>query len=60
LRFPAELEAAVMKGLERDLGRRWKTVQEFADALVGAAAGAEVEESRWGGGLFSRIFGKRE
>ncbi|HEX9755097.1 MAG TPA: serine/threonine-protein kinase [Gemmatimonadales bacterium] len=58
-RFSAELEAAVMKGLERDLGKRWKTVQEFADALA-RAAGAEAEEPRRGGSLLSRIFGKKE
>jgi hypothetical protein len=48
-----------MKGLERDLGKRWKTVQEFADALV-RAAGADPEEPRRGGSLLSRIFGKKE
>ncbi len=30
LKFPAAVEAAVMKGLERDLGKRAKTVDEFA------------------------------
>ncbi|MGH2625606.1 MAG: serine/threonine-protein kinase, partial [Anaerolineales bacterium] len=59
VRFSPELETAVMKGLERDLGKRWKTVQEFADALA-HAAGAEAEEPRRGGGLFSRLFGKKE
>ena len=30
LKFPAAVEAAVMRGLERDLAKRCKTVDEFA------------------------------
>jgi eukaryotic-like serine/threonine-protein kinase len=30
LKFPAAVEAAVMHGLERDLNKRWKSVDEFA------------------------------
>ncbi len=31
--FPEPIETAVMKGLERDLGKRWKTVTDFANAF---------------------------
>ena len=34
LKFPPAIEAAVMTGLERDLGKRWKTVREFARRLL--------------------------
>ncbi len=34
--FPEPIEAAVMRGLERDLGKRWKTVTEFANAFCEA------------------------
>jgi hypothetical protein len=33
LKFPAAVEAAVMHGLERDLSKRCKTVDEFAIGL---------------------------
>ena len=36
LRFPAPVEAAVMRGLERDLSRRAKTVDEFASEFCTA------------------------
>jgi serine/threonine-protein kinase len=36
LRFPAPIEAAVMRGLERDLAKRSKTVDEFATELCTA------------------------
>ena len=40
LRFPAPIEAAVMHGLERDLTKRSKTVDEFAGGVVhGGPAG---------------------
>jgi len=57
LRFSPALESAVMKGLERDLGKRWKTISEFADAFVAAISG-EPEPVK-GGGLLSRLFGKK-
>jgi hypothetical protein len=53
LRFPAPLEAAVMRGLERDLAKRSKTVDEFATELCTAV--------RQGGskrGFLSSLFGK--
>src|SRR3954470_4141332 len=36
LRFPAAVEATVMQGLERDLSKRCRSVQEFADAFCAA------------------------
>jgi eukaryotic-like serine/threonine-protein kinase len=39
-RFPPALEAAVMRGLERDPGRRQPTVQAFADDVTAGLAGA--------------------
>jgi eukaryotic-like serine/threonine-protein kinase len=36
LRFPAPIEAAIMRGLERDLAKRSKTVDEFATELCTA------------------------
>jgi serine/threonine-protein kinase len=40
-RFSPEIEAAVMTGLERDLGKRWKTVCDFSEGLVQAATQTE-------------------
>jgi hypothetical protein len=31
---PKELERAVLRGLERDRGRRWQSLEEFRDALL--------------------------
>jgi eukaryotic-like serine/threonine-protein kinase len=53
LRFPAPIEAAVMHGLERDLTKRSKTVDEFAAELCTAV--------RQGGpkrGFLASLFGK--
>ena len=53
LRFPGPIEAAVMHGLERDLSKRSKTVDEFAAELCTAV--------RQGGGkrsFLSSLFGK--
>jgi serine/threonine-protein kinase len=57
LRFTPGLEAVVMKGLERDLSKRWKTVEEFARAFVEAANSAPAPEEKKGG-LFSKLFGR--
>jgi serine/threonine-protein kinase len=56
LKFSPDLEAAVMKGLERDLGKRWKTIAEFATAFCQAAHG---DEKGKGGGFLSSLFRKR-
>jgi len=59
VRFSPAVVAAVMKGLERDLSRRWKTIEDFRHALVQATSGAGDESSPGGGGLLSRLFGKK-
>ncbi|NOT06750.1 MAG: serine/threonine protein kinase [Gemmatimonadales bacterium] len=53
LKFSPAIEAAVMTGLERDLGRRWKTVGEFADAFCRAAS---VDAPAKKSGFLSSIF----
>lgn len=55
LKFSPELESVVMKGLERDLTKRWKNITEFATAFCQAARGDEKEK----GGFFSSLFRKR-
>jgi serine/threonine-protein kinase len=57
LKFNPQLEAVVMKGLERDMGNRWKTVDEFANAFVSAASGEPATEEKKAG-LFSKLFGR--
>jgi serine/threonine-protein kinase len=57
LKFNPELEAVVMKGLERDMAKRWKTVDEFAKAFV-AAANNEPPPEEKKAGLFSKFFGR--
>jgi eukaryotic-like serine/threonine-protein kinase len=57
LQFSPALEAAVMKGLEREIPKRWRSVEEFAQAFIRAAEGEE--EPRQGGGLLSRLFGRK-
>jgi hypothetical protein len=54
LKFPPPIEQAVMTGLERDLSKRWKTVDEFARAFC-AAAGEEGSPAKKSG-FFSSIF----
>lgn len=51
-RFSPRLEEVVMKGLSRDLSKRWKTVAEFRRAF-GEAANAEPEEKK---GFLSSLF----
>ena len=58
LRFPAALQAAVMRGLARDPAQRPQTTTVFADEVeAGLAAAAPA---RAGGGLFGGLFGKRK
>lgn len=45
LKFPALLEAALMRGLQRDPSRRQPTVQAFAADVTGALAGASTEKA---------------
>src|SRR5207245_2045867 len=59
-RFPAGLEAAVMRGLERDPGRRQPTVAAFAEAVT---AGSAAPPAPSGGGLIEalkRVVRRRE
>jgi len=56
LRFAPDLEAAVMKGLERDLSKRWKTIGEFATAFCQAAkANPEKEKTGFLSSFIRRI-----
>jgi serine/threonine-protein kinase len=59
-KFPAALEAAVMKGLSRQPGDRQPTVSAFADDLETALAQTK-DASRSGGllGALKNIVGKR-
>jgi serine/threonine-protein kinase len=58
LRFPASVEAVVMRGLSRDPAKRYGTVLEFAvelrDVLNRAPEEADGEDGD-AGGLFSKI-----
>jgi serine/threonine protein kinase len=54
LRFPQAVEDAVMKGLERDLSRRCKTVDEFARGFCTAVR----EEGTQKGGFLANLFRK--
>ena len=53
LRFPGPIEAAVMRGLERDLSKRSKTVDEFARELCTA-----VRQDGGKRGFLASLFGK--
>ncbi|MEO6056356.1 MAG: serine/threonine-protein kinase [Gemmatimonadales bacterium] len=53
LRFPGPVEAAVMRGLDRDLSKRAKTVDEFAKELCTAVR--QGGEKR---GFLASLFGK--
>src|SRR6476661_5199344 len=53
LRFPGPIEAAVMRGLDRDLSKRSKTVDEFAADLCTA-----VRQGGGKRGFLSSLFGK--
>jgi serine/threonine-protein kinase len=53
LRFPPAIEAAVMRGLERDLAKRSKTVDEFATELCTA-----IRQGGGKRGFLASLFGK--
>jgi serine/threonine protein kinase len=53
LRFPAPIESAVMRGLDRDLAKRSKTVDEFARELCTA-----VRQGGGKRGFLASLFGK--
>jgi serine/threonine-protein kinase len=54
LKFSPRLEEVVMKGLARDLNKRWKTVIDFTNAFQEAVS-AQPEKK---GGFFSSLFKK--
>lgn len=56
LRFSNELEAAVMKGLDRDRTKRSKTVDEF---VTGVTTAIRSEGEKKGGGLLSGLFRRK-
>lgn len=60
-RFPAALEAAVMRGLTRDPAQRQHTVAEFAQEVAAGAAGAPPSSGSALFGAFRKLMGgKRE
>ena len=54
IKFSARIEEVVMKGLARDLAKRWKRVMDFTNAFCEAAT-AEPEKKQ---GFFSSLFKK--
>jgi eukaryotic-like serine/threonine-protein kinase len=56
LRFSNELEAAVMRGLERDRAKRSKTVDEF---VAGVTTAIRSEGNKKGGGLLAGLFRRK-
>ncbi len=55
-RFSPELETVVMKGLQRDLGKRYKTVRQFTDEFCQAAQQDKPKKE----GFFSTLFRRGE
>jgi serine/threonine-protein kinase len=54
MRFPPAVEHAVMSGLERDLSRRCKTVDEFAAGFCTAVRRTESRKGGFLSGLFRK------
>ncbi len=52
VKFSSRLEEVVMKGLARDLSKRWKTVMDFTNAFCDAANSEPPEKK----GFFSSMF----
>jgi serine/threonine protein kinase len=60
-RFPAALEAAVMRGLARDPGQRQPTVTAFAEEVAaGAAASADAAPAAGLFGAFRKFMGGKQ
>jgi serine/threonine-protein kinase len=55
LKFPAAVEAALMQGLERDLGKRYKSVDEFARAFC---TSVQMDLPTKKGGFLASLFRK--
>jgi serine/threonine protein kinase len=41
-RIPPDLEAAILKGLEKDPGRRWQSTEEVLEALSAVSSRAQA------------------
>ncbi len=54
VRFSPAIEEALMKGLERDLKKRWKTIAEFANAFCEAAKQEKPKKDGFLSSLFRR------
>jgi eukaryotic-like serine/threonine-protein kinase len=54
LKFSPALEEVVMKGLQRDLTKRWKTTHEFATAVCDAVRSEKPKKDSFLSGLFRR------
>jgi serine/threonine-protein kinase len=54
LRFPSAVEATIMQGLERDLSKRCRTVEEFARAFCSAVKDQAPKRSGFLAGLFRK------
>jgi serine/threonine-protein kinase len=54
LRFPPAVEATVMQGLQRDLAKRCKTVDQFAQAFCAAARADTPKRTGFLTGLFRK------
>jgi serine/threonine protein kinase len=54
LRFPPAVEATVMHGLQRDLAKRCKTVEEFAQAFCAAVREVAPKRAGFLAGLFRK------
>jgi serine/threonine-protein kinase len=61
VKFTSRLEAAVMRGLERDPGKRQPTVRAFADDVQSAVAGGDdTDEKRGVLGTLKSLWGRSE
>ncbi|HLS47331.1 MAG TPA: protein kinase, partial [Gemmatimonadales bacterium] len=55
MRFSAALESVIMRGLERDRSKRYKTIDEFTQAFCTAAR----DEKPARGGFLASLFGRK-
>jgi serine/threonine-protein kinase len=54
LKFPAPVEATVMQGLQRDLSKRSRTVEDFAQAFCAAVRDETPKRTGFLAGLFRK------
>jgi serine/threonine-protein kinase len=55
LKFSSDLESVVMRALDRDLGKRYKTIQAFADEFCAAARSEPAPKSGFLSSFLRRI-----